>query len=213
MARRVTPQPPFGRPTTLSPVDTPPPSIEPDRPAQPAAPAGPAGQTAAAPAGGSADRVVVPRERRLRLLLAVATGVVALLCLGGVGIGVTLYDRVTKIDRGSPDAAAAQYLTALLVRRDSQRASLLTCPNADVSQARALLDEMTRRERDLNVGISVNIENLVVSQRTDATAHVSADVRRSATVDGVGQSLVDRLLMTVRDQGGWRVCSVTVVKQ
>src|SRR5688572_29610355 len=70
-----------------------------------------------------------PRRRggRLRAVLAVLGGMVALLCLGGVGLAFVLYNEETKPDRGSPNVTADSYLRALLVERDGVRADVFAC--------------------------------------------------------------------------------------
>ncbi|MDT5031284.1 MAG: hypothetical protein QOC94_1455, partial [Actinoplanes sp.] len=73
-------------------------------------------------AGGPAPTVVggKPRNRRLRLWLAMGLGIVVLLCLGGVGVAISLYDGATKIQRSEPDAVADSFLRAYLVNRDDK---------------------------------------------------------------------------------------------
>ncbi len=151
------------------------------------------------------------RRGRRRLVLVLVAGVVALLCLGGAGVVFVLYDQETRIDRGSPEVAANDYLTALLVQRDRQRAALSACNGAQLAGTESLLAEITRREDALDTGFSVNVENLVVAARTDTSAQVAADIRRSAQIDGVRQSVVDRVRLDVRDQDGWRVCGASKV--
>nr|BFE67311.1 hypothetical protein GCM10020092_006120 [Actinoplanes digitatis] len=54
-------------------------------------------------------------------------GILALLCLGGVGVFISFYDEATKIERSKPDAVADQFLRAYLVNRDDKEVSLFTC--------------------------------------------------------------------------------------
>ena len=51
-------------------------------------------------------------------------GIVALLCLGGIGVFISYYDEATKIERTSPNAVVIQFLQAYLVNRDDQEAAL-----------------------------------------------------------------------------------------
>lgn len=154
---------------------------------------------------------MVPRNRRLRLVLALVAGLLALLCVGGVAVFVSLYDKTTKIDRGSPEVAANDYLTALLVLRDRQRARLSSCDGAQLAGTEDLLEEITRREQALDTGFSVNVENIIVEVGSGNSAEVKADIRRSAEIDGVRQSLVDTVELTVENREGWRVCAATKV--
>ena len=67
------------------------------------------------------------RNRRLRLFLALGAGIVALLCLGGVGVFISLYDEATEIRRTAPDAVVDGYLRAYLVNRNEDETKLYTC--------------------------------------------------------------------------------------
>jgi hypothetical protein len=137
----------------------------------------------------------------------VVGGALALLCLGGASVAYVLYDRATAPDRSSPDVAVSNYLQALLMERDHTRASLYACNEAsNLAEANALLAEIEDRERQLGVGITVNIENLQVGEADGSRASVAADLRRSATVDGVRQSVSDAWRFQAVDEGGWRVC-------
>ena len=51
-----------------------------------------------------------PRARRARLILAIVGGTMALLCLGGVGIFIAVYDKATEIKRTAPDAVVDNFL-------------------------------------------------------------------------------------------------------
>src|SRR5690349_16121927 len=42
------------------------------------------------------------RSRRSRLFLALGAGIMALLCLGGVGVIVAIYDSATEVKRSDP---------------------------------------------------------------------------------------------------------------
>ncbi|SCG78111.1 hypothetical protein GA0070609_5516 [Micromonospora echinaurantiaca] len=145
-------------------------------------------------------------RRRLRTVLIVVAGVLAVLCVAAVVAGIVLYNRAATPDRSAPDVAVVSYLQATLVSRDQSRAALFTCdgslPSVDGFRA-----EMERREQELDVGLSVNIENVVVSTSGPTHARVTATIRRSATVDGVQQSLTDAWQFEVEDRNGWRVCA------
>src|SRR4051812_30462253 len=56
-----------------------------------------------------------PRNRRLRLFLAMGAGILALLCLGGVGVFISTSEEATKIQRAEPCTVVEQFLRAYLV--------------------------------------------------------------------------------------------------
>ncbi|MCG5471936.1 hypothetical protein LADH09A_005971 [Micromonospora sp. LAH09] len=149
-----------------------------------------------------------PPRRRMRTVLTVVAGVLALLCLGGVAAGYVLYNRAAAPDRSTPDVAVVNYLQAALVSRDPNRAKLFTC-DGTVPAVDELAAQIAGRERDLGVSFSINIENVAVSNTAAADASVIAVIRRSASVDGVHQSLADTWRFDVRDRDGWRVCAGT----
>lgn len=169
-----------------------PPHPPPTAPATPAAPGGPS----------------VPRGRRLRLVLAVAAGVTALLCLGGVSIAFLLYDDATKIDRSAPDVVVSNYLRAQLVARDDKAAALLTCANPSLDAIRNFRGDIESREAQFSTHISVNWGQLSV-QQSGKSATVNTEVVRSLG-DGAESDLTTWSIQTV-DEGGWRVCSATKV--
>ena len=70
----------------------------------------------AAPRGGR-------RLGRFKAVLLVLAGVLALLCVGGVGVVFVLYDQATKPNRSAPDVGGRNYLRALLVERTTPRPS------------------------------------------------------------------------------------------
>ena len=86
------------------------------------------------------------RARRGRLVLAVLGGMVALLCLGGLGVGLVLYDQATEPDRSAPDVVVDNYLRALLVDRNDAQAALYACEDSRrwLASLQALRDEIDR---------------------------------------------------------------------
>ncbi|MEV4726266.1 hypothetical protein AB0K29_21715 [Micromonospora humida] len=145
--------------------------------------------------------------RRLRTVLTVIAGVLALLCVGGGITGYVLYERAATPDRSAPDVVVVSYLQATFVARDDNRAKLFTCtgllPSVDEFR-----NQMVSRERQLDAVFSINVEDVRVTMNGESSAAVRAVVRRSATIDGVQQSLADAWRFEVVDQKeGWRVCS------
>ncbi|MEU2665897.1 hypothetical protein ACLQ20_07840 [Micromonospora sp. DT46] len=141
-------------------------------------------------------------------MVTVVASVVAALCLGGVAAGFVLYNRAAAPDRGSPDVAVVSYLQAALVSRDQNRALLFTCAGP-LQSIEDLRTQIERRERELGTSFSINIENIVVVMNGSSAATVTAVIRRSATVDGVQQSLTDPWRFEAQDKDGWRVCAGT----
>ncbi|MFF3864284.1 hypothetical protein [Micromonospora sp. NPDC001898] len=117
-----------------------------------------------------------------------------------------LYERATTPDRSAPDVVVVSYLQALLVKRDQNRAMFFTCGD-QMPAIEAFQNQILVKEKELGVSISVNIENLVVSESGPSDAIVDAVIRRSAQVDGVQQSLTDNWRFELSEHEGWRICA------
>jgi hypothetical protein len=170
-------------------------------PGQPVPALGGIGPPAAPPAAGKQP------NRRLRLWLAMGAGILALLCLGGVGVFVSLYDSATEIKRTSPDAVVDNFLGAYLVNRDDEQASLYECKSGgDFAAIEAYRNDLLTREKDFSVGIRVSWSSLTVSTQGN-TGTVSTNLVKTAT-DQSGR-LSNSWQFRVVDQGGWRVCGAT----
>lgn len=169
------------------------------------------GQPVAVPAaiGAPARPPVAGKQpnRRLRLWLALGAGILALLCLGGVGVVVSLYDSATAIKRTSPDAVVDNFLGAYLVNRDDKQASLYECKSGgDFADIEAYRNDMLTREKDFSVGIRVSWSSLTVSTQ-GAAGTVTTNLVKTAT-DQSGR-VSNSWQFRVVDQGGWRVCGAT----
>jgi hypothetical protein len=147
------------------------------------------------------------RRRNWRLILAVGAGVLAVVCLGGLGVGYVLYERAARPDRSSPEITVTSYLNASLVDRDDARARLFECDDGEFSAIRALRDDIESRERSLGTTISVSAEDLRVGDRDSTSAVVYAEIRRSGMVDGAIQSVADQWTFALENEDGWRVCA------
>jgi hypothetical protein len=148
-----------------------------------------------------------PRSRRKRLWLAMGLGIVALLCLGGVGVVVSLYDGATEIKRSSPDAVADNFLRAYLVNRDDTQAALYRCKsNGNFAELQALRSDIVSREKQYTIGIRVSWTTMTVSTQ-DGQTTVSTAIRRAIT-DG-SERTSDAWRFSMVDQDGWRVCGAT----
>jgi hypothetical protein len=149
----------------------------------------------------------VPRKRRLRTVLAVVAGVLALVCVGGGIVGFVLYDRATAPDRSAPDVVVDNYLRALLVDRDDTKAQEFGCPGrTELASLRALRDDLIEREKRFNATISVSWGALRAQQSGDV-ASVEVDLIISAHVDGVSQSDRQGWVFETRRSDGWGVCA------
>jgi len=133
----------------------------------------------------------------------------ALLLVGGATIaGAVWYDRQTAPDRSSPDVAADNYLRALLVERDETRVGLWACGDRSaLAEMEAYRTEIVQREEQLHTSISVSWGPLTVNDRSDRSARVVVDIRRSASVDGTLQSVSDTWQLLTTNDDGWRVCA------
>ncbi|GAA0480256.1 hypothetical protein Ade02nite_38460 [Paractinoplanes deccanensis] len=150
-----------------------------------------------------------PRNPRRRLWLAVAAGVLALLCMGGVGVAVLLYDEETKIDRAEPDAVVDNFLRAYLVNRDDERASLYQCKSGgDLQPLADYRADIVAREKQFSVAIRVSWATFVV-QSNGANGEVSTDLVKTAS-DKSGR-VSESWRFGVVDEDGWRVCSASKV--
>jgi hypothetical protein len=134
-------------------------------------------------------------------------GLMLLLCLGGVGVFVSLYDGATKIKRSAPDAVADSFLRAYLVNRDDKEAALFRCKSGgDFAQLEAFRSDIASREKQYTIGIRVDWTSLTVSSEGGQTT-VSTVIRRTIT-DG-SERTSDGWTFKMVDDDGWRVCGAT----
>jgi hypothetical protein len=149
------------------------------------------------------------RNRRLRLWLAMVLGIVVLLCLGGVGVAISLYDGATKIQRSEPDAVVDSFLRAYLMNRDDKEVALFTCKTGlDLAAIAALRSEFVTREKEFDVKVVVTWGTLTVSNTGPKSRSVATDLIIAGTKNGDTQSRrTETWSFGVVDQDGWRVCS------
>ena len=152
-----------------------------------------------------------PRNRRTRLILVMIAGIVGLLCLGGVGVAISLYDDATKIERTAPDAVVDNFLRAYLVNRDDQEVSLYACKSgAAFDDLSALRIEMIDREKKFSVKVSASWSSLTVSDVDQDRKNVETDLVIAGSSNGNTVSRhTESWSFGVVDDGGWRVCSAT----
>ncbi|MGW0213020.1 hypothetical protein ACWDXH_01340 [Micromonospora chokoriensis] len=152
-----------------------------------------------------------PPRRRMRTVLTVVAGVLAVLCMAGAVTGYVLYNRAAAPDRSAPDVAVDNYLRAFLVDRNDARADLYTCERgAELEAIRTLRSDLLEREKRFNVAISVSWASLSV-EKQGGSAAVAVTLIISARIDGINQSDRQPWQFETRDDDGWRVCSGTKV--
>jgi hypothetical protein len=146
--------------------------------------------------------------RPWRVVATVAAGVLVLLCLGGVGVGVTLYDNATAIDRGQPDEAVNNFLKSYLVEHNDVRANSLECAqDSGLQPIRAFRKDVEDREKAFGVPILVSWGPLQVAPTGNQRVVSTELIRR---IQGAERS-TQRWKFTVVDENGWRVCSAVRV--
>ncbi|GIJ34126.1 hypothetical protein [Micromonospora sediminimaris] len=150
-----------------------------------------------------------PRQprRRLRTVLTVVAGVVAVLCLTGGVVGYFVYDRATTLDRSTPAVVVDNYLRAYLVDRNDARSRLFSCEGvSEFETLRRLRDDLAAREERFGTTMWVSWERFQVD-RIDGSAEVRVDLTFAAQVDGIRQSDRQSWTFTTRLGEDWRVCS------
>jgi hypothetical protein len=136
-------------------------------------------------------------------------GIVALLCLGGVGVFVSLYDSATAVKRSAPDAVADSFLRAYLVNRDDKEVALYSCKSGgDFAAIAALRTELVNREHNFGVKVVVSWGGLAVSGSGEDRRTVGTDLIISGTRNGETQSRrTEPWQLGLVQDDGWRVCS------
>lgn len=148
-----------------------------------------------------------PRPRRVRRILTLVAGVLALLCVGGTAVGYVLYDRATTPDRSAPDVVVDNYLRAFLVDRNDTRANLYRCTNGpdQLAELSNFREDLEAREEQFNTRLVVKWGRLQVQKR-GAVAEVSVDLTISAFIDGISQSDRQSWNFVTQLTDDWRVC-------
>jgi hypothetical protein len=144
------------------------------------------------------------QTRRARLILALTGGLLALLCVGGVGAFFVLYEEATEIKRETPGAVVTSFLGAYLTNRNDKDAALYMCESGgDLSALQAFREDTVQREQQFSVGITIRWR--VLSVATNGTTSIAKVEVNRQIADGSGRdgSSWD---LTVVDQDGWRVC-------
>ena len=150
-----------------------------------------------------------PRNRRARLWIALGAGILALLCLGGVGVFISVYDEATEIKRSAPRAVVNDFLAAYLLNKDDNAAQLYLCKSgADLAALDSYRKTMEAVERDRSVGITVTWSDLT-DDTADKAGSVSAKVQQTASDNS---RLENTWRFDMVDQDGWRICRATMTQ-
>ncbi|SCF31471.1 hypothetical protein GA0070216_109147 [Micromonospora matsumotoense] len=147
------------------------------------------------------------RPRRLRTVLTVVAGVLALLCVGGGVTGYVLYERAATPDRSAPDVVVDNYLREFLVNDNDTRAELLVCDDPDLKAVAALREELRQREQNYNVVVRVGWGPLT-RLKTSAGESVTTTLTIAGSSDGQQRSSrrEDWTFEVIDIRDGWRVC-------
>ncbi|MEU8182869.1 hypothetical protein AB0B85_05895 [Micromonospora sp. NPDC049044] len=149
-----------------------------------------------------------PPRRRMRTVVTVVAGVLALLLLGGLIAGVVLYHRASAPDRSAPDVVVDNYLRAFLVDRNDARADLFTCEGgSDLQAVRDLRVETEQRESKFGVTVRVSWGPLTRTPSQGGES-VGTTLTIAGSANGVPRSgrREDWTFSVVEDDDGWRVC-------
>ncbi|MFC4146718.1 hypothetical protein ACFO0M_10670 [Micromonospora mangrovi] len=147
-------------------------------------------------------------RRRLRTVLTVVAGVLALVCAGGAVAGYVLYDRATAPDRSAPDVVVDNYLRAFLVDRNDTKANQYTCEgNNDLGAVRDLRAEAQQREANFNVVVRVSWGPLTRAKNQGGESVTTTLTIASAANGQTRSSRREDWQFEVIQKDGWRVCS------
>ena len=135
--------------------------------------------------------------------MAVVAGVLGILCAGGIGVAVLLYDEETKIERTAPDAVVDNFLGAYLLNRDDKVAELYMCEKPSLNEIATFRTDIVTREQSFSVGITVSWGSFQVATNGNQKT-VTTDLTKS-TANG-NERVTKPWQFDVVDQDGWRVC-------
>ncbi|MEV4626448.1 hypothetical protein AB0J90_09205 [Micromonospora sp. NPDC049523] len=153
-----------------------------------------------------------PKRRRLRLVLAVIAGTLAVLGAAGITIGYVVYDRYTSPDQSAPDITVSNYLQAYMGDRNDVRAKELACDDTSkMAELAALRADLVEREQRFQTTIRVKWGKLDVTEQGDS-AEVLVDLVISTRVDNLTQSGRQSWRFVTERDDKWRVCEATQVK-
>ncbi|MFC0007946.1 hypothetical protein [Micromonospora siamensis] len=146
--------------------------------------------------------------RRLRTVLVVVAGVLALLLVGGAVTAFVLYDRATAPDRSAPDVVVASYIQAFLIDKNDTKAAQFVCDaKADLAAVEDLRHEVEQREAKFKVVVRINWGPLV-STKTEDGESVATTLTIAGFADGQPRSSrrEDWTFDVVKEEDEWRLC-------
>jgi hypothetical protein len=146
----------------------------------------------------------------LRRAFVVVAALAVGLCLAGVVVGYTLYDKATTPDRSSPTVTLQQYLDEKFDNRDDQRAAALQCASPKLDAVDAMLADVKSRESKFGVSIVVRSSDVVVT-KNGSSAGIDANLKISTTVNGAEQRDIEKWHFDLVKEGGWRVCGAAEI--
>lgn len=153
------------------------------------------------------------RRRRVRwpVVFGVVAGLVVMLC-GGLGaVGYVWYDRATAPDLSAPDVVVDAYLREELVNRDDTRAEQYLCDGADMTRLDEFRSNITARESQYNVPITITWGKLDVSQvRNAATVSVVLRIDVPEANGSTSESIQDWQFQSHNDDG-WHICGASKI--
>jgi hypothetical protein len=127
--------------------------------------------------------------------------IVAALTLVGAATGVYLYDRATAIDRSTPAVVARQFMQASVVERDPARVGLFICGEWSAEQALA----ETAAQIDPEAKASWTVGTAEPVSEGMAIVPILLKLQYPGEVAPSGR---EGWVLSLRDEQGWRVCSV-----
>ena len=142
------------------------------------------------------------RTQRWKTALIVIAGVLALLCVGGLGSAYFYYRKVSEPDRRTPAVVLEQFVEAKMNERDQGRAATLTCRSTSFGPLDQLAADLKARETQFDTTFTVQTADLVVEQK-GGSANVDTDLQISTPESRSTQ----RWRFAMKNQSGWRVCA------
>jgi hypothetical protein len=140
--------------------------------------------------------------------VALIGGIMALLCLGGAAVVITIYDKATAIKRTEPTAVVDNFLGAYFVDRNNDDAALYLCKSgANITSLASFRASLLDREKKTGTSVVVGWKDMTATSG-DKTRTVSVVL----TVDGVVDSQPisgseHPWTFGMVDDGGWRICT------
>ena len=147
---------------------------------------------------------------RWRMRLGIIAGIMALLCVGGVGIAFHEYDKATKPNRSAPDVVVDNYLRASLSDRDDKEAAQYVCNDpSGVLSFTMFRDEFVQREAQLGGQVAFDWGPLTVQgNHSDSSVSVDITVNTSGGNSLPGRSIHKWVFLAV-NSSGWQVCGAS----